>query len=102
MRAQIGGRGATTQTEYSLSSGETLAAYIDGCLDGKTRKRVVEHMEECAPCFDIVMAKGDIATNHETVISTYLRLDSKLWSDEAHQHLQRRRYLNEGGVTRAT
>jgi len=33
-------------------SDETLAAFIDGRLDEETRKRVVEHLAECADCRD--------------------------------------------------
>jgi CHAT domain-containing protein len=40
-------------------SEETLAAFIDGRLDDETRRRVVEHMAECAECRDTYLIGVD-------------------------------------------
>ena len=40
-------------------SEETLAAYIDGRLDEKTRRRVVAHLAECDECYAIVVATAE-------------------------------------------
>lgn len=39
---------------------ETLAAFIDGRLDGKARRRVVEHVAECGECRDVILAAGEL------------------------------------------
>lgn len=38
------------QQHADFPSEETLAAYIDGRLDGETREKVVEHIAECGEC----------------------------------------------------
>ena len=49
------------ETEHSpFPTDETLAAYIDGRLDEETRRGVVEHMAECAECFDVVMGAREV------------------------------------------
>ena len=40
-------------------SDETLAAYIDGRLDKKTRRRVVEHIEQCEECYAVVVSAAE-------------------------------------------
>ena len=40
---------------------ETLAAFIDGRLDGDARREVVEHIADCAICRDIVLMADEIA-----------------------------------------
>jgi tetratricopeptide (TPR) repeat protein len=52
----------TTQTEHSPSfSDETLAAYVDGRLDEATRKRVVEHVADCAECLEVVQVNQEMS-----------------------------------------
>lgn len=41
----------TVQQHADFPSEETLAAYIDGRVDGKTRERVTAHLAECADCY---------------------------------------------------
>jgi len=36
-------------------SDETLAAFVDGRLDGDTRQRVIEHVADCVDCRDVVV-----------------------------------------------
>lgn len=42
-------------------SEETLAAFIDGRLDGEARRHVVEHLAECAECRDTVLMADELA-----------------------------------------
>jgi len=52
----------TAQTEHSqFPTDETLAAYIDGGLDEETRSRVVEHLADCAECFEAVQVSQEMA-----------------------------------------
>jgi tetratricopeptide (TPR) repeat protein len=46
---------------------ETLAAFIDGELDDAARRRVVEHLTECAECRDIVLMADEVAVEIEPV-----------------------------------
>jgi hypothetical protein len=52
----------TAQTEHSpFPTDETLAAYIDGRLDEETRRRVVEHLADCAECFEAMQVSQEMA-----------------------------------------
>lgn len=52
----------TIQAEHSpFPADETLAAYIDGTLDEKTRREVAEHVAECADCRDVLVAAGEFS-----------------------------------------
>jgi len=42
-------------------SEENLAAFIDGRLDDPARRRVVEHMAQCAACRDVLVMADEIA-----------------------------------------
>lgn len=53
----------TTQTEHApFPTDETLAAYVDGRLDDATRRRVVEHIADCAECFEVVQVNQEMTT----------------------------------------
>lgn len=39
---------------------ETLAAFIDGRLDGVDRQQVVQHLAECSVCREIVLMAGEV------------------------------------------
>jgi tetratricopeptide (TPR) repeat protein len=41
-------------------SDETLAAFIDGRVDGETRRRVIEHMAECPECYSVFLAATEM------------------------------------------
>lgn len=41
-------------------SEETLAAFLDGRLDGEARRRVVEHLADCGECREVMLVAGEV------------------------------------------
>lgn len=52
---------APAETTMNCPSEETLAAFVDGRLDGEARRRVVEHMTSCGECREIAVMATEIA-----------------------------------------
>ncbi len=53
---------ASTETTMNCPTEETLAAFVDGRLNGEARRRVVEHMASCGECRDVAVMTAEIAS----------------------------------------
>ena len=51
----------TPMEHTGFPTDETLAAFVDGRLDGETRRRVIEHMADCADCRDAYLGAQEWA-----------------------------------------
>lgn len=58
---------APAETTMNCPSEETLAAFVDGRLDGEARRRVVEHMASCGECRDIAVMTAEIVSAERPV-----------------------------------
>lgn len=54
----------------SCPSEETLAAFVDGRLNGEARRRVVEHMANCGECRDIAVLTAQIQAEEVSTAET--------------------------------
>lgn len=62
-------------TEHSpFPSDQTLAAFIDGKLDERTRERVLEHMTRCAECRDVVLDTSELKAEGVLPADSEIRL----------------------------
>lgn len=64
---------STPMTMTDCPTDETLAAFLDGRLDAKSRQVVIEHMSSCPDCYAVISAGWDYQQTEETALAPVVR-----------------------------
>ncbi len=74
---------STPEKMTNCPTEETLAAFVDGRLDSRSRRQVLEHLATCADCEAIVSAAWDIQAADAAAAPRIVRPQMGVWDFEA-------------------